>query len=178
MGAVIINFMVLGGPRSATTWAANWLTTNETVCLHDPLLEYTPAQLHRMTFPGGKRFGISCTSSMLYPDWVNLQKCPKLVLHRNVGEINKSLEDLGLIKLIPARHEARLASVKTNAMHIPYEYMFNTSFAAKISEFLGVPFDAHRYDIIRQMRIEPFFKHLNIGKEAAMQLVKRITEAR
>lgn len=173
----MINFMVLGGPRSGTTWAANWLTTNETVCLHDPLLEYPIEHLHRLTFPGGRRFGISCTASMLYPDWVNMQKCPKVVLHRDIGEINASLRSLGLVELIPARHEARLDAVK-NAMHIPYEYLFHPKGAKIISKYLDVPFDVVRHDILTQMRVEPMWRHLNVGKEAAAQLVKRITEAR
>lgn len=173
----MIHFMVLGGPRSATTWAANWLNTDTTVCLHDPLLEYTPAHLERMAFRGGKRFGISCTASTLYPDWVNAQKCPKVVLVRDVREINTSLRALGLAELIPARHEARLAAVK-NAMFVRYDDLFMLSRAAVIADYLGVPFDPDRYDILRQMRVEPMWNHLNIGKGAAMQLVKRITEAR
>lgn len=173
----MIHFMVLGGPRSGTTWAANWLTTDTTVCLHDPLLEYTVAHLQRMTFAGSKRFGISCTSAMLYPDWVNTQKCPKVVLHRNIGEINQSLRTLGLTELIPARHEARLAAVK-DAMHIPYDYLFIPKIAKIIAKYLDVPFDPTRHDILMQMRIEPMWKHLNVGTEAATQLIKRITEAR
>lgn len=173
----MINFMVLGGPRSGTTWAANWLTTDTSVCLHDPLFEYTCAQLQRMTFAGGRRFGISCTASMLYPDWINMQKCPKVVLVRDVGEINASLRSLGLVELIPARHEARLAAVK-DAMFIPYEYLFMPSRAAIIAKHLGVKFDIVRHDVLMQMRIEPYFRHLNVGKQAVVDLITRIKEAR
>lgn len=173
----MISFMVLGGPRSATTWAANWLTTDSTICLHDPLLEYEPATLERMGFRGGKRLGIACTASTMYPDWVNSLQCPKLVLVRDVHEINNSLRGLGLVELIPSRHEARLATVK-NAMFVHYEDMFALSRAFVIAKHLGVPFDADRYDVLRQMRIEPMWAHLNIGKSAAMTLVKRIQEAR
>lgn len=173
----MINFMVLAGPRSATTWAANWLTTDTTVCLHDPLLEYTTEQLHRITFPGGRRFGISCTSSMLYPDWINMQKCPKVVLVRDVGEINASLRTLGLVELIPSRHQRRLAAVQ-NAMFVPYEYLFMTSKARIIADHLGVPFDPIRHNILMQMRVEPAWKHLNIGRAAADILINKILEAR
>lgn len=173
----MINFMVLGGPRSATTWVANWLTTDHTICLHDPLLEYTGAQLERMTFAGGRRLGISCTSSTLYPDWVNHQKCPKVVLVRNANEINVSLRGLGLVELIPAKHEARLAAIK-RAMFINYEDVFMPGRARVISEHLGIPFDPLRHDVLRQMRVEPMWKHLNVGKSAAWQLIQRIKEAR
>ena len=171
-----INFMVLGGPRSATTWAANWLTTDTTICLHDPLLEYRIEVLQRMTFDG-KRFGISCTSSTLYPDWVNQQKCPKVVLHRPVKDINRSLRELGLVELIESKHYARLAAIK-NALFVPYEWLFERSRAEFIAKHLGVPWCPYRHDLINQMRVEPMWRRLNVGKDAAQQLIKRINEAR
>ena len=169
--------MLLGGPRSGTTWAANWLTTDTTVCLHDPLLEYRIEHLQRLTFADGKRLGISCTSACLYPDWVNAQKCPKVVLMRDVFDINRSLRELGLVELIPERHEARMAAVR-NAMFVPYEWLFAPTGAREIAKHLGVPWDPVRHDILQQMRIEPMWKRLNVGKDAAMQLVQRIREAR
>lgn len=168
--------MILGGPRSATTWAANWLTTGETVCLHDPLFEYLPRQLESMTFPG-RRFGFSCTSATLYPDWVNMQKCPKVVLVREISDINNSLRGLGLVELIPEKHLARLAAVK-NAKFVPYDYLFTATGAEIIAKHIGVPFDAVRHNILTQMRVEPMWRHLNIGKQAVMDLIARIKEAR
>lgn len=168
--------MVLGGPRSATTWAANWLTTDTTVCLHDPLLEYRIEHLQRLTFDG-KRFGISCTSALLYPDWVNAQKCPKVILYRDVAQINRSLRELGLVELIESRHLKRLAAVK-DAMFVPYEWLFDTVGAYTISKHLGLPFDAHRHDVLKQMRVEPMWKRLNVGRQAVLDLVQRIKEAR
>ena len=46
--AEVIEFMVLSAPRSASTWAANWLTTEKTLCLHDPVLEHYPEDLDRI----------------------------------------------------------------------------------------------------------------------------------
>jgi len=168
--------MVLGGPRSGTTWAANWLTTDTTMCLHDPLLEYKIEFLQRLRFDG-KKLGISCTSATLYPEWVNAQRCPKVVLVRDIHEINRSLEELGLVQLIPAKHEARLAAVK-DALFIDYEKMFTHTGGQMICDHLGLPFSADRHDLLSQMRIEPMWARLNVGKEAAAALVKRIVEAR
>lgn len=172
----MINFMILGGPRSATTWAANWLTTDTSVCLHDPLLEYRLEHLQRITFDG-KRFGISCTSSLLYPDWVNQQRCPKVILYRDVKEINNSLRALGLVELIESRHMKRLYNIK-GAKIVPWEYLFLPTGAKMIADHLGVPFDACRHDILMQMRIEPHWKRLNVGKQAVTDLIQRIKEAR
>lgn len=171
--------MILGGPRSATTWAANWATTDRTVCLHDPLLEYPIERLQRITFPGGERLGVSCTALCLYPDWINAQKCPKVVLHRPVNEINTSLRALGLVELIPSRHEARLNAIdKGDVMHVPYDYLFSPTAAATIAKHLGIPFSSLRHHQLMQMRVEPMWRHLSVGREAAMQLVKKIQEAR
>lgn len=173
----MISFMVLGGPRSGTTWAANWLTTDTTLCLHDPLLEYPIERLQRLNPASGKRVGISCTSALLYPDWVNAQRCPKLVLFREVADINRSLRELGLVELIESRHLKRLNNIQ-GAMIVPYEYMFTHVGAAVIAKHLRVPFDAERHHNLLQMRVEPMFKRLSIGREAVTQLIERIKESR
>lgn len=171
-----ISFMVLGGPRCGTTWAANWLTTESTICLHDPLLEYKLPMLEQMQFPG-RKLGISCTSAMLYPNWVNSLKCPKVILFRELDEINHSLRQLGLAELDRAKHIARLEAIK-DALLIPYNLLFSPLSAAGIAKHLGLPFDAARYDLLRQMRVEPMWQHLNVGKEAVKALTQRILEAR
>lgn len=172
----MISFMVLGGPRSATTWAANWLTTDTTICLHDPLLEYTLAQLGQISFPG-KRLGIACTASLMYPQWVNASKAKKIILYRSVPELNASLRNLGLVELDEMRHLARIQAIN-GATLLPYEQLFQPKSAAVIADYLGVPFDPARHDLLRQMRIEPFWRHLTVGREAVTDLMKQINEAR
>lgn len=153
------------------------MTTDTTICLHDPLLEYTLPNLQRLTFSDGRRFGISCTSSVLYPDWVNAQKCPKVVLYREVSEINRSLRELGLVELIESRHLVRLSNIK-GALLVPYEQLFTQTGARAIAKFLKVPFDAARHDVLMQMRIEPHWKRLNVGRQAVIDLIQRIKESR
>lgn len=172
----MISFMVLGGPRSGTTWAANWLTTDHTICLHDPLMEFTLARLSQLEYPG-KRLGIACTASLLYPQWVNESKAKKLIVYRDVPSMNASLRALGLHEMHEARHLARIEALK-GAMLVPYETLFQSKAAETIAEYLGVPFDWARHNLLRQMRIEPFWKSLNVGREAVTDLVKKINEAR
>ena len=168
--------MVLGGPRSGTTWAANWLTTDTTFCLHDPLLEYTVRQLNNMHIPN-RRLGISCTASILFPEWVNAQKCPKIFLYRDVEEINQSLARLGLVELEKLKHLGRIDDLKGIPMWT-YEQLFIPGYARQIAKHLGVPWDAHRHDLLAQMNVQPAFKTLHVGPEAAQALVKRVMEAR
>lgn len=168
--------MVLGGPRSGTTWAANWLTTDTTMCLHDPLFEYTIAQLEQISYPG-KRLGIACTSALMYPEWVNASKAKKIILYRSIEEINHSLHALGLIELGEVSHLGRIDAIKGVKL-IPYEQMFNWKSAQVIANYLGVPADPARHDLLRQMRVEPYWKHLNVGRQAVTDLMKKINEAR
>lgn len=172
----MISFMVLGGPRSGTTWAANWLTTDTTLCLHDPLLEYTLLQLEQLCIPG-KKLGVSCTALLMYPDFVNASPAKKIILYRNVSEINASLRALGLEELSEIKHLARFEALK-DVNVFPYEQLFQPKSARVIAKFLGVPFDEGRHDLLRQMRIEPKWNQLNVGKQAVYDLAKRISEAR
>ena len=172
----MIDFMVLGGPRSGTTWAANWLTTDTTFCLHDPLLEYTVRQLENLTIPG-KRIGISCTSALMFPEWINASKAKKIILYRDVEEINASLEKLGLVQLGKMQHLGRMDDVGKIPM-FTYEQLFIPKTAQVMCKILGVPWDAYRHDLLAQMRIEPMWRSLRVGKEAAGELVQRIKEAR
>lgn len=172
----MISFMVLGGPRSATTWAANWLTTDLTLCLHDPLMEFKIADLEQMDIPG-KRLGISCTASLMYPEWVNPARAKKVILYRDINEINHSLHRLGLVELAPARHWARIDAIK-NATIFPYEHLFAPTSAQVIAKILGVPWDPARHNLLKQMRIEPCWRHLDMGRQAVEDLLARIREAR
>jgi hypothetical protein len=168
--------MVLGGPRSATTWASNWLTTDTTHCIHDPLLLYTIPQLAQITIPD-RKIGVSCTSLMLYPEFVNAQRCPKIILFRDIDEINTSLRRLGLVELGGMSHLARIDAVK-GAHLFQYEQLFEPKTARKIAEILGVPWDPYRHDLLRQMRIEPMWRHLDMGTQAVHDLVAKLIESR
>ena len=174
----MIKFMVLGGPRSATTWCANWLTTDTTMCLHDPLLEYTRRNLDLLTVPG-KQVGISCTSALLFPEWLEKHPAPKVVLYRPIEEINMSLEQLGLPVLDPAEHHKRIRTALAYGAHLYYyEDVFRSESAQEIWKHLlpHVPFDYHRHDLMAQFNVQPQFRRLPVSKDAVADLVQRSKE--
>jgi hypothetical protein len=174
----MISFMVLGGPRAATTWCANWLTTETTMCLHDPLLEYTKRSLDLMTIPE-KQVGISCTSTLLFPDWFLKHPARKIVLYREPDEINRSLDALGLPKLdVPAHVQRVAAAVKAGVPIWHWESVFEKIVARKIWKHLlpHVPFDEYRHDLLTTMNVQPQFRTLPVSKEAVMELIKRTKE--
>lgn len=169
----MISFMVFGGPRSGTTWAANWLTTDTTLCLHDPMLEFTRHDLGKLTLPNNRRLGISCTSSLYYPEWVKTLQCPKVFLYRDVAEINLSLQALGLTLVDEVAHLRRIAQFTDDIPVLPYEHMFTPSGGAAIAGILGVPFDQARHNLLRQMRIEPHWAHINVTARGILPLITK-----
>lgn len=169
----MIDFMVLGGPRSATTWAANLLTTDNTLCMHDPLLEYTRAYLDQIVIPG-KKLGISCTSSLLFPEWLATHPAKKIILWREPREINVALGRLGLTPIDPPKHTARI-NVLPSVHVYHWESVFHGATAQQICKYLGVPFCPHRHNELRTMNIQPQLNRLPLGKEAVQELSSRVT---
>ncbi len=174
----MINFMVLGGPRSATTWAANWLTTDSTFCFHDPLLEYTKRSLDVITIPG-KELGIACTSTLLFPEWFLKHPARKIILYRDPAEVNRGLEALGLPVLDVPAHNARVkTAIEAGITVWHWEAVFDKAYAPKIWAHLlpHIPFDAYRHDLLAGMNVQPHFRRLPVSKDAVMDLVQRTRE--
>jgi hypothetical protein len=175
----VISFMVLGGARNATTWAANWLTTNSTFCFHDPLLEYTKRNLDLVAIPGKAEVGLACTSTLLFPEWYTRHPARKIVLYREPDEMNRGLEALGLPTLdIPAYTKRVAEAVKAGIPIWHWDALFDRLTARKIWEHLlpNVLFDEYRHDLLASMNVQPQWKRLPVSKEAVMDLVNRTKE--
>jgi len=144
----MIEFMVIGLPRSGTTWAANWLTTERTHCLHDPLYRYHYTQLD--SIPSAKILGVSCTGLWAFPEWVNEHPARKVILHRDTAEINASLKSLGL----PAWPSTYCPIDDLRGEHHHWRDIFDRP--EEIYTFLtGLPFDAVRHAELVKMNIQP-----------------------
>lgn len=172
----MISFMVLGGPRSGTTWLANLLTTDTTLCLHDPLLEYKSTVLDNMVIPG-VRVGIADTSALLYSDWLGQHRAKKVVLWRAPEEFNLSLRALGLAEVEPSAHAKRIATLPKGIKVYPWTGIFNWRTAREICVHFDVPFNRWRFEELVNMNVQPQFSRLPVGKEAAQELVRRFIEA-
>lgn len=167
--------MVLGTPRSGTTWLANLLNVGDTVCLHDPLLEHTTDQLDRMVIPG-KRLGIADTAALTARDWIVAHPAKKIVLWRDVQEVNKSLGALGFRTLDPVAMRG-LAFEVPRARVYHWQSIFHPKFAQEICDFFGVEWDVYRYQELIKMNIQPEFSKLPVDPAAAKDLIRRISEA-
>jgi hypothetical protein len=175
MGRIpVIKFMVLSAPRSASTWVANWLTTERTLCLHDPILEHCVEDLDAL--PCDRLLGIACTATALLPAFVNAHAARKIVLHRDLGEVNRSLVSIGLTPLSPTWTRAL---DRIEGMHVDYGDLFEPVMAAEILSYLfpDAPFDAARHAQLCGMHVEPKFEKVKIKADRARDFRRRVAAA-
>ena len=167
----MIKFMVIGFPRSATTWAANWLTTDKTLCIHDPLYRSLPENWDAEL--GGPGRGVSCTGIWRWPEWVNRHPAKKLILHRDFHEVQDSLEQLGLPTLDP-RHESDLDLL--SGRHVNYQDLFDPKAAQRIWDYLmwGIPWNPDRHRELVQMDIQPMFGSVGVDQDVQEDLASRL----
>ena len=144
----MIEFMVIGLPRSGTAWIANWLTTDTTTCIHDPLAINHYRDLD--SIKSEKMLGISCTALWAFPDYVNSHKARKVIVHRNLKEINSSLSNIGLPQFKDGMDE-KLSCL--NGIHIWKDQLFKDP--EFIYEYLtGKKFDRERFETLKELKIE------------------------
>lgn len=141
----MIEFMLLAAPRSATAWAANWLTTDRSLCLHDPLNQWTVEELDRRRGP--KMLGIACTVSALLPN-INEHAARKVILHRTPQEVRESMERLGI------RGSYDFAALdQVQGRHYDWRQLFEDP--APIYEYLlRYPFDAERHAELTGLNVQ------------------------
>jgi len=164
----MIDFMVIAAPRCGTTWAANWLTTDTTLCLHDPL--YTRHYDDLDAIESKKMLGVSCTGLYHFPGWVRAHPARKVILHRPLAEINESLDALGF-PLVTHADLARLDEI--DGMHLDWKSMFSDP--AQMYEFLTKKeFDAERHSELVHIEMQPKFIGLTINKDVGRRFIEEL----
>lgn len=143
----MIEFMVIAAPRSGTAWAANWLTTDTTLCLHEPTARWNPEVWD--TLQSQRKLGVACTASaVLHRDFLNAHPARKVVLHRDIGEIRASMESLA----IPGDYDPA-ALEQIEGQHYEWTEIFSNP--APMYEFLlGLPFDTERHTELLAFNIQ------------------------
>jgi hypothetical protein len=166
----MIEFMLLSAPRSASTWSSNWLTTDTTICLHDPLMKWTRDELDMIESP--KRLGIACTGLALFPDWVNSHPARKVILHRDLSEVDTSLERIGMTGC-SKQWEGVLDRI--DGVHLPWDVIFDPLRAQYVYEYLlNLPFDAERWAVLCEINAQPNFNTISVNKAATARLMAEL----
>lgn len=159
--------MVLGAPRSGTAWAANWLTTETSTCIHDPLFRYHYDQLDNIQ--SQKRVGVSCTGLALYPDFLAHHQATKVILHRPIDEINASLSRISLPP-IPQTWARALHSIE--GLHVEWTDLFDPKEASRIYErLLGGRFDPERHRELVDLNVQMNFGNIHVNRTETVRLL-------
>jgi len=151
----MIDFMVIGLPRSGTAWAANWLTTDFSFCIHDPLnrIHYSEWDIDNGYFPKGSIKGVSCTGIWRWPEFVNSHPAKKLILRREFGNVQDSLWSNKLEEIEP---DANVQLSRIEGLHIPYEHLFDPTVASTLwTHLLGTaPHNLSRHANLRGFNVQ------------------------
>lgn len=168
--------MVLAAPRSGTAWAANWLNTDNTRCLHDPLWRHHYDDLDKIE--SDKDLGISCTGLALHPTFLRHHLARKVVLHRPFKEINDSLARLGQN---PLGKVWETALDQIPGMHAYWDDLFHPIKARPIYEYLlDRRFDPERHHELVDLNVQMNFGSVTINKAANARMfedLRRIQES-
>lgn len=159
----MVRYMIIGMPRSRTTWFANLFTTGSSICMHDAFGYYNLDQLNNMY--KDKYFGISDTSIYLAGD-IYLNKIPikKVIIHRSQRDIEASMGGSVFKKDMRG----------INGLHVDYDDIDD-----RIEEIwnycLNIPFDKDRYEILKSMNVQPHFEGLTpANQEIIKQFVTKV----
>lgn len=153
----MLDFMIVALPRSGTAWTANFLTTERSLCWHEPLSEHDLADLDQMKMTG--LFGIADTQlSLMNPQELNAHPARKLIIHREFTTIARSLYALKLPMLGTAMDYLEACGegmYEIEGWHIPYPAIFEAdSFKPAYEWLTSMQFDRARHAVLKQMNVQ------------------------
>ena len=160
----MIEFMVIAAPRSGTGWAANWLTTDATLCYHG-----LSARLPMADWDGieSKR-AMGCAETALWwaSDRLNDYPARKVILHRGAAEICASL---GMPNLMASVEEMQSKLHDIEGMHVQWDQMFSDP-APIYEHLLRLPFDQERHAELMRLQVTCFPKRVTFDRRALESL--------
>ena len=171
----MLDFMVISLPRSGSTWAANWLTTEHVFCKHDPLYAMHYEDFDSKIVSNAKVNGVSCTGLWRWADWGNNHPAKKLILRRDFSEIEQSMREIGFPAL---DDDAERQIGRIRGPHVDFKALFDPAEAKEIWKYLvGTKFDEYRHRELVDIEMQPKFIGLKINPEATRRLVNEIHSA-
>lgn len=150
-------FAVFALPRSGSTWLSNWLTTDQSICWHDPAEWALPEEVEAWGNATDKQAGICCTGMWLLAPW--RPSVPTLKLTRPRGLVNASMAAKGLPELPDEAFDLFDALPYPSVSLVD---LLNPVRAHDVQHFLlpDVPFDLGRHQELSRMNIQPSEREL------------------
>lgn len=166
----MIQFMILGAPRSGTAWAANWLTTERTLCLHDMLFTHTIEDLDVLAC--NRVLGLADTGLMFFPDWLRSHPAKKVILHRDPKEITTSLKRAGMEVM---RFDWRAKLNDINGMHVDWKVLFEGPEIIHHHLFgKEYPFDQERHAVLAKLNVQADFEKIDPDPVVTRRMLERM----
>lgn len=170
----MLDFMIIALPRSGTTWASNLFTTDKSLCWHDPLYHTHYSEWDNTLPIEGFKTGISCTGIWHWFDFIQSHPAKKLILHRDIQEITKSILDIGM----PMQDFSNADILdKIHGYHIPHSDLFDSNKCSKAWKYLlpTIPFNKDRHQLLVDIEMQPKFSGLKVGKEVTRKLIEELS---
>lgn len=147
-----MRFAIVACPRSRTAWLANLLTTDKSVCYHEPLSGLSSMDELALILNTGERVGVSDTMLGMY----DLKMFDKVVVvHRPYEEICQSLKRLGLNTnhFIWELHQ-KLPSIR--GLHIQYQDLAAYKTCREIYQYClpGEDLSLARWTILNRLNVQ------------------------
>lgn len=155
-----MDFFILGMPRSRTAWLSVFLTTDKTICHHDPMAFVKDVQCLNMIGGAGRITGVADTGLALFHQWVNRQEVVRVVIKRPVEEVCRSLSKIGLptdgVPLLAHCLDQINADLTINFHEID-------NFLSTLWDICtrGLPFDAPRAALLKTLNIQTTNVHFD-----------------
>lgn len=167
----MLDFLVLGFPRSGTTWLANWLTTEHSLCFHEPFTYSTIEDVLAYHHPM-KRVGVADTGLWYRPD-ICVEIARRIaVIHRPRSAINHSLTQIGMPEI--DFDEAHLWALP--GLHFQFEQIFDTDEAERLHDHLlpGMAYDRERHALLKEMIVNPNLETVRMDATKARAFLARV----
>lgn len=164
----MMQFAVFGLPRSGTTWAANWLSADGALCLHDPIAELSPDEI--MRHDRAEPWGVSCTGLWLFKAREIAARAPVVILENDPDASNAALVKMGLQPLPDWMH-ARFSELP--GLRVRFTDLWHEEGARRIWSHLrpGAQFDLDRWRMLKDIQVQPFMDRMTLcgGSAAAFR---------
>lgn len=149
----MLDFAILGLPRSRTAWLAAFLTTDSSHCWHEYSANVDkPSDFLNAMVPG-KISGIADTGAALLGDDINNLVRRVVVIHRDVRESEASLARAFGVAVDMGWIPQRLLAI--DGLHIAYNDLDNLESIASLWEYcLQSPFQRERFELFRGLNIQ------------------------
>ena len=167
-----MDFAITALPRSGTAWASVWLMDGDALCIHEPFAHHTPEQL--VAYAPGRRWGVACTALWRAPKFLASLKCPYVILDRNIEEVRRSVQELGL----PPLSEELIAKFDLlPGPRFDHTDLFDLDGALEIWSILRPDrlMDVARWRLLCEMKIQVDFYKWNPDPALMRDMLVRLT---